>query len=237
MGGALVASAGTVIVGLGMLYFSSFAKIQYTGPSIALSLTVALVAALTLAPTLLTWLRGAIFWPFKPPHHVAGADPERESLGQVQHGRLLAARRRPRGQVPHHHSLRLPGRAGSPGGDRRPDQGELQPACRPRSGPAQRDRRQRDPPLLCRRRAQPDDGPGDTPASIFDRRRARRSGRSSRRLMAIPGSPRSAPSPSRSAKRLSPMPRRPCSSASPSKRCAGGRLALRQHSSPWTRPT
>ena len=35
-GCGLVASAGTVIIGLGMLYFSSFAKIQYTGPAIAL---------------------------------------------------------------------------------------------------------------------------------------------------------------------------------------------------------
>ena len=83
VGAALVASAGTVIVGLGMLYFSSFAKIQYTGPAIALSLTVALVAALTLAPVLLSWLRGAIFWPFKPPHHEKGADPETESLEQI----------------------------------------------------------------------------------------------------------------------------------------------------------
>jgi len=83
VGAALIASAGTVIVGLGMLYFSSFAKIQYTGPAIALSLTVALVAALTLAPVLLSWLRGAIFWPFKPPHHEQGADPEAESLEQI----------------------------------------------------------------------------------------------------------------------------------------------------------
>jgi RND superfamily putative drug exporter len=82
VGAALVASAGTVIVGLGMLYFSSFAKIQSTGPAIAMSLTVALVAALTLAPILLSWLRGAIFWPFRAPHHVAGADPEQESLEQ-----------------------------------------------------------------------------------------------------------------------------------------------------------
>jgi len=67
VGAALVASAGTVIVGLGMLYFSSFAKIQYTGPAIALSLAVALLASLTLAPILLTWLRGAIFWPFRAP--------------------------------------------------------------------------------------------------------------------------------------------------------------------------
>lgn len=82
VGAALVASAGTVIVGLGMLYFSTFAKIQYTGPSIAIGLTLALVAALTLAPVLLSWLRGAIFWPFKPPRHAAGVDPEEESLEQ-----------------------------------------------------------------------------------------------------------------------------------------------------------
>ncbi|HKM53912.1 MAG TPA: MMPL family transporter, partial [Isosphaeraceae bacterium] len=83
VGAALIASAGTVIVGLGMLYFSSFAKIQYTGPAIALSLTVALVAALSLAPVFLLWLRGAIFWPFKPPHHTPGADAEAESLQQI----------------------------------------------------------------------------------------------------------------------------------------------------------
>ena len=38
-------AAGTVIVGLGMLYFSSFAKVKYTGPTIALSLAVALAAS------------------------------------------------------------------------------------------------------------------------------------------------------------------------------------------------
>jgi RND superfamily putative drug exporter len=83
VGGALVASAGTVIVGLGMLWFSSFAKIQYTGPAIALSLAIGLVAALTLAPVLLHWLRGAVFWPFQQPHHERGADVEAESLEQL----------------------------------------------------------------------------------------------------------------------------------------------------------
>jgi RND superfamily putative drug exporter len=83
VGGALVASAGTVIVGLGMLWFSSFAKIQYTGPAIALSLSIGLLAALTLAPVLLHWLRGAVFFPFRPPHHEKGADPEQESLEQI----------------------------------------------------------------------------------------------------------------------------------------------------------
>src|SRR5262249_53132243 len=78
VGGALVASAGTVIVGLGMLYFSSFAKIRYTGPTIALSLGIALLASLTLAPVLLAWLRGAIFWPFRGPHRVVDADRQSE---------------------------------------------------------------------------------------------------------------------------------------------------------------
>lgn len=73
VGTALVASAGTVIVGLGMLYFSTFAKVKYTGPTIALSLTVVLLAALTLAPAILVVLRGAIFWPFRAPRRTAGA--------------------------------------------------------------------------------------------------------------------------------------------------------------------
>lgn len=83
VGGALVASAGTVIVGLGMLWFSTFAKIQYTGPAIALCLAIGLVASLTLAPVLLHWLRAAIFWPFRQPHHEKGADVERESVEQM----------------------------------------------------------------------------------------------------------------------------------------------------------
>ena len=78
VGGALVASAGTVILGLGMLWFSTFRKIQYTGPAIALALVIGLVASLTLAPVLLHWLRGLVFWPLTPPHHVAGRDPETE---------------------------------------------------------------------------------------------------------------------------------------------------------------
>jgi RND superfamily putative drug exporter len=73
VGGALVASAGTVIVGLAMLYFSSFAKVRFTGPTIAISLTVALAAALTLAPALLSILGPAIFWPFRAPQKDSGA--------------------------------------------------------------------------------------------------------------------------------------------------------------------
>ncbi len=86
VGGALVASAGTVIIGLGMLWFSSFAKIQYTGPAIALSLAIGLVASLTLAPVLLHWLRGAVFFPFKPPHQMHGGKPE----GEKEHKTIMA---------------------------------------------------------------------------------------------------------------------------------------------------
>ena len=83
VGGALVASAGTVILGLGMLWFSTFAKVRYSGPAIALSLVIGLVASLTLAPVLLNLLRGAVFWPLRPPHHVPGHDREQESLRET----------------------------------------------------------------------------------------------------------------------------------------------------------
>src|SRR5262249_36110700 len=48
VGKALAASAGTVMVGLGLMGLAEFAKVRYAGPAIALSLGVALLAALTL---------------------------------------------------------------------------------------------------------------------------------------------------------------------------------------------
>src|SRR4029077_18558495 len=67
VGKALAASAGTVMVGLALMATAEFAKVRYSGPAIALSLGVALVAALTLTPALLRLMGLAVFWPGRPP--------------------------------------------------------------------------------------------------------------------------------------------------------------------------
>jgi RND superfamily putative drug exporter len=67
VGHALAASAGTVMVGLGLMALSEFAKVRYAGPAIALSLGVALVASLTLTPALLRLFGAAAFWPRQSP--------------------------------------------------------------------------------------------------------------------------------------------------------------------------
>ncbi|WP_169977418.1 MMPL family transporter [Tautonia rosea] len=100
VGAALVASAGTVIVGLGMLWFSSFAKIQYSGPAIALSLAVALAAALTLAPVLLKWFGRTIDWPFGPPPIIrAEVEAEADHLPGGIPDQAEAALRGPWGRI------------------------------------------------------------------------------------------------------------------------------------------
>jgi RND superfamily putative drug exporter len=70
VGEALAASAGTVMVGLGLMAMAEFAKVRYAGPAIALSLGVALLASLTLTPALLSVLGRIVFWPGKAPSAV-----------------------------------------------------------------------------------------------------------------------------------------------------------------------
>jgi len=67
VGGALAASAGTVMIGLGLMGLAEFAKVRYAGPAIALSLGVALAASLTLTPALLRLLGMVVFWPRRAP--------------------------------------------------------------------------------------------------------------------------------------------------------------------------
>ena len=67
VGEALAASAGTVMVGLGLMATAEFAKVRYAGPAIALSLGIALIAALTLTPALLRLMGTAVFWPRRTP--------------------------------------------------------------------------------------------------------------------------------------------------------------------------
>jgi RND superfamily putative drug exporter len=67
VGGALAASAGTVICGLGLMGLAEFAKVRCAGPAIALSLGVALLASLTLAPAFLCLMQRFVFWPSKMP--------------------------------------------------------------------------------------------------------------------------------------------------------------------------
>jgi RND superfamily putative drug exporter len=74
VGGALAASAGTVICGLGLMSLAEFAKVRCGGPAIAVSLAVALLASLTLAPALLRLLGRSVFWPVGAPR------PERDRL-------------------------------------------------------------------------------------------------------------------------------------------------------------
>jgi RND superfamily putative drug exporter len=67
VGGALAASAGTVICGLGLMGLAEFTKVRSGGPAVAVSLAVALAASLTLAPALLQILGRIAFWPCSMP--------------------------------------------------------------------------------------------------------------------------------------------------------------------------
>lgn len=80
--GALIASAFTTIVGLGLMWFSRFQKYQFSGPIIAISLAITLLVCLTFTPALLCGLGTAAFWPLlKNGKSAAGnnrTQPERE---------------------------------------------------------------------------------------------------------------------------------------------------------------
>lgn len=63
VGAALVASAGTVIGGVGMMVFAEFGKFREAGIAISFSLAVVLIAVLTMSSVLLRLAGRWAFWP------------------------------------------------------------------------------------------------------------------------------------------------------------------------------
>ncbi|MFN0196107.1 MAG: MMPL family transporter [Planctomycetaceae bacterium] len=93
IGAALVASAGTVICGIGMMVFANFGKFQQAGIGIAFSLIVVMFAALTFTPTLLRLFGRWVFWPMMRTERVSSggggglraASPLRRFFDQFLH--------------------------------------------------------------------------------------------------------------------------------------------------------
>jgi RND superfamily putative drug exporter len=85
VGEALVASAGTVICGIGMMIFADFGKFRQAGIAITIGLTVVLIASLTFTPALLRLSGRWAFWP-----HVA-TRRVRSSGGWVSATGLMAS--------------------------------------------------------------------------------------------------------------------------------------------------
>jgi len=68
VGETIASSAGTVIVGFVAMIFAEMGLFNTTGPALAVSVVVMLVAGLTLTPALLATLGARAFWPGKASH-------------------------------------------------------------------------------------------------------------------------------------------------------------------------
>jgi RND superfamily putative drug exporter len=85
VGGALSASAGTVICGLGMMGFAEFAKIRCAGPAIGMALGVGLAASLTLTPALMRLFGRRVFWPRHMPTAKSDARSSEHVWERISH--------------------------------------------------------------------------------------------------------------------------------------------------------
>lgn len=72
VGTAIVASAGTVICGIGMMIFAEFGKFRDAGVAISFGLTIVLIASLTFTPAFLRLAGKWAFWPQLRTERVSG---------------------------------------------------------------------------------------------------------------------------------------------------------------------
>ncbi len=92
----ILASGGTVIVGVLCLLLSDLNSNKALGPVAAIGIAFSLLAALTLLPALLLAFRRAAFWPLRPVHgsaHPVVTGPDARGLW-ARVGRLVARRAR-----------------------------------------------------------------------------------------------------------------------------------------------
>lgn len=82
VGAALVASAGTVIGGVGMMVFAEFGKFREAGVAISFSLAVVLIAVLTMSSVLLRLAGRWAFWPGRM--NSAASRPTASAIGGME---------------------------------------------------------------------------------------------------------------------------------------------------------